>query len=69
MRDQIYCSIKYLEKLRELDISSYWMKKELRKPLYEDIAKSFPSDDDGDNREVKSSSNILDFKHRVVMHL
>ena len=41
MRDQIYCSIKYLKKLEELDISSYWMKKELRKPLYEEILQSF----------------------------
>ena len=49
MRDQIYCSIKYLKKLeKELDISSYWMKKELKKPLYGEILNSFDPNDEDD---------------------
>ena len=36
----IYCCIKYLKKALDLDLSSYWVKKELLKSEYQDIVSS-----------------------------
>ena len=37
---KIYCCIKYLKKALDLDLSSYWVKKELLKQEYRDIVES-----------------------------
>ena len=42
----IYCCIKYLKKALDLDLSSYWVKKELLKREYKDIVDSAGSEKD-----------------------
>lgn len=62
---EMYCYIKYLKKLLDLDLSSFWVKKELLKPEYQSI---MDMNNSGFNKDDNALVQVLckpEFKSKV----